>query len=424
MLDFGALPPEVNSSNMFSGPGSGSLMAAASAWNQLAAELNSAALSYDKVITTLSSDEWMGPASASMAQAAEPYVAWMTSTTAKAEQAAAQARAAAAAYETALAATVPVPLVAANRAELAQLVSTNVLGQNTGAIAANEAQYGEMWAQDATAMYGYAGQSAAATKVTPFTAAPQVASPTAQATQATATTSATATSAGTAQSTLSQLVSSLPSQLQSLASPAATTSATTSYPILTELWYLFSGQSTLPTNLNAVITGYNSYSSLWYNTEGLPYFSVGMANFGVQIAKSTGMLGGAGPAAAGEAAPAAGLGGLGGTLGGGGGMWAAARRSLPGWAMRPHSASCRCRHPGQEPPRRQATRRSRSRVSPPLHRRPGDPETCWAACRWPAARASARATPGLDTGSAPPSWPDHPSPDNESGWRRGVIDPM
>jgi PPE-repeat protein len=295
-------------------------MAAASAWNQLAAELNSAALSYDKVITTLSSDEWMGPASATMAQAAEPYVAWMTSTTAKAEQAAAQARAAVAAYETALAATVPVPLVAANRAELAQLVSTNVLGQNTGAIAANEAQYGEMWAQDATAMYGYAGQSAAATKVTPFTAAPQVASPSAQATQATATTTATATSAGTSQSTLSQLVSSLPNQLQSLASPASTTSATTPNSILTELWYLYSGQSTLPTNLNEIVTGYNSYSSLWYNTEGLPYFSVGMANFGVQIAKSMGALGGAGPAAA-EAVPGAslpGLGGMGGMLGGGG----------------------------------------------------------------------------------------------------------
>jgi hypothetical protein len=114
----------------------------------------------------------------------------------------------------------------------------------------------------------------------------------------------------------------LPSQLQSLASPAATTSATTrSYPILTELWYLYSGQSTLPTNLNEIVTGYNSHSALWYNTEGLPYFSVGMANFGVQIAKSTGALGGAGPAAA-EAAPAAGaagLGGLGGMLGGGGG---------------------------------------------------------------------------------------------------------
>jgi PPE-repeat protein len=318
MLDFGSLPPEVNSAKMFSGPGAGSLIAAASAWNQLAAELNSAALGYDKAITTLSSDEWMGPASVSMAQAAEPYVAWMTATAAQAEQSAAQAQAAVAAYETALAATVPVPLIAANRVELKQLMSNNTLGQNTAAIAANEAQYGEMWAQDATAMYGYAGQSAAATKVTPFTAAPEVANPSAQATQATATTAATATSAGTSQSTLSQLVSSLPSQLQSLASPAATTSTTPSYPILTELWYLYSGQSTLPTNLNEVVTGYNSYSALWYNTEGLPYFSVGMANFGVQIAKSVGALGGAAPAAA-QAAPAlGGLGGLGAGLGGGG----------------------------------------------------------------------------------------------------------
>jgi PPE-repeat protein len=112
----------------------------------------------------------------------------------------------------------------------------------------------------------------------------------------------------------------LPNQLQSLASPASTTSATTPNSILTELWYLYSGQSTLPTNLNEIVTGYNSYSSLWYNTEGLPYFSVGMANFGVQIAKSMGALGGAGPAAA-EAVPGAslpGLGGMGGMLGGGG----------------------------------------------------------------------------------------------------------
>ena len=53
------------------------------------------------------------------------------------------------------------------------LIATNVLGQNTPAIAATEAQYGEMWAQDAAAMYGYAGNSAAATVVKPFTQPPQ-----------------------------------------------------------------------------------------------------------------------------------------------------------------------------------------------------------------------------------------------------------
>src|SRR5271157_1660829 len=112
VLDFGAFPPDFNSARMYSGPGSGSLMAAASAWSGLAAELNAAALSYDKVVTALSSEEWLGPASASMAAAVQPYVSWMSTTAAQAEQAAMQARAAAAAYETALAATVPPPLVA------------------------------------------------------------------------------------------------------------------------------------------------------------------------------------------------------------------------------------------------------------------------------------------------------------------------
>lgn len=314
MLDFGAIPPEINSALMYSGPGSGPLMAAAAAWSGLAAELSSAATGYDQVLTTLSGEEWLGPASTLMAQAAFPYVAWLSATANQAEQAATQARLAAAAYETAIAATVPSPLVAANRVELTHLLATNVLGQNSAAIAANEAQYGQMWAQDATAMYGYAGQSAVATKLAPFTAAPQVASPTAQAQQATAVTSG-AGSAGTAQSTLTQLITGLPNQLQSLASPL---SSVQSNPLLTEIWFLLSGQSTLPNNLGTLVTGYNSYSALWYNTEGLPYFSVGMANFGVQIAKTTGALGGAAPDAAAAAVPK-GLGGLGGMLSGGGG---------------------------------------------------------------------------------------------------------
>ncbi|MGC2654902.1 MAG: PPE family protein [Mycobacterium sp.] len=324
MLDFGAFPPEVNSANLYSGPGSGSLMAAASAWNQLAAELNAAALSYDKVVTALSSEQWLGPASAAMAEAASPYVVWMNTTAADAEQAASQARAAAGAYETALAAMVPMPMVAANRAELEQLLTNNVFGQYTGAIAAIEAQYGDMWAQDATAMYGYAGQSAAAAKVTPFTAAPQITSPTAQAAQATATTSATATSAGTSQSTLSQLISSLPNQLNNLASPVSATSSTASTPLLSELWFLLSGQTALPTNFGTLLNGVSPFSSLWYNTEGLPYFSVGMGNFGIQMAKTMGLLNGVGGGAAAGAAgsPPKALSGLGGLLGGGSGAGA------------------------------------------------------------------------------------------------------
>jgi len=324
VIDFGAIPPEINSARMYSGPGSSSLMAAASAWNGLAAELNSTALGYDKVVTALSSEEWLGPASASMAQAVAPYVAWMSTTAAQAEQAAAQARAAAAAYESALSATVPPPLVAANRTETARAIATNVLGQNTGIIAQLEAQYAQMWAQDATAMYTYAAQSSTATKVTPYKNAPAIANPAAQSLQTAATTTA---AGGSATNNLQNIISSLPSTLQGLANPTGTSNLVAQFqnanPLLQELWFVISGQSVLPSNIGTFITGYNSYSALWYNTEGLPYFSVGMGNFAVQIAKTTGALGGAAPAAAGAAKALPGLGGLGGLLGGGGGGIAA-----------------------------------------------------------------------------------------------------
>ena len=100
------------------------------------------------------------------ATVAAPYVGWLSeATAAQAQVAAAQAGAAAGAYEAALAATVPPPLVAANRAQLASLVATNLLGQNAPAIAATEAQYAEMWAQDAAALYGYAAGSSTASPV-------------------------------------------------------------------------------------------------------------------------------------------------------------------------------------------------------------------------------------------------------------------
>ena len=164
----------------------------------------------------------------------------MTTTAAQAEQAATQAQAAAAAYETALAATVPPPRVAANRAQTMQLMSTNVLGQNTPAITQLEAQYGEMWAQDATAMYSYAGQSSTATKVTPFTQSPQIANPSAQATQGAAVTNATANStASNTASTLSKVVTSTPNALKAAATPAASGPPTPHY---SELWYLLPGR--------------------------------------------------------------------------------------------------------------------------------------------------------------------------------------
>ncbi len=129
-----------------------------------------------------------------MADAAAAYATWMSATAAQAEQTATQARDAATAYETAFAGTVPPPLIAANRAQLTSLVATNIFGQNTSAIAATEVQYADMWAQDAAAMYGYAGQSATAAQVTPFTSPPKTTNPGGVASQSAGVAQATGTS--------------------------------------------------------------------------------------------------------------------------------------------------------------------------------------------------------------------------------------
>src|SRR5271163_4567232 len=227
-MDFGALPPEINSARMYAGPGPESMLAAAAAWNGLAGELHSAADSYGSVISELTSGSWVGPSSTAMSAAAEPYVTWMSATAGQAELAATKAQAAAGAYESAFAMMVPLPMIAANRTQLASLTATNIFGQNTPAISTTEAQYGEMWAQDAAAMYGYAANSAATTaKVTPFTAAPQTTNQAGLAAQATAAAQTTGTSTGTGvQSTLSQLLSSIQTTLQSLVSPSSSTSST------------------------------------------------------------------------------------------------------------------------------------------------------------------------------------------------------
>jgi PPE-repeat protein len=199
---YAAFPPEINSGRMYTGPGSGPMLAAAAAWDGLATELQSTAASYSSVISTLTSGPWVGPSSLSMAAAVAPYLTWMQGTAAQAAEAATQATAAASAYETAFAAHVPPVEIAANRTQLASLVATNIFGQNTPAIAATEVQYGEMWAQDALAMDSYAGSSAAAAKVTPFTAAPQITNAGGLASQAAAVSQAAATPAGSAQSLL------------------------------------------------------------------------------------------------------------------------------------------------------------------------------------------------------------------------------
>ncbi|WP_057369132.1 PPE family protein [Mycobacterium tuberculosis] len=216
-MDFGALPPEINSGRMYCGPGSGPMLAAAAAWDGVAVELGLAATGYASVIAELTGAPWVGAASLSMVAAATPYVAWLSQAAARAEQAGMQA-------------------------------------------------------------------------------------------------AAVATAAGTAQSTLTEMITGLPNALQSLTSPLLQSS---NGP-LSWLWQILFGTPNFPTSISALLTDLQPYASFFYNTEGLPYFSIGMGNNFIQSAKTLGLIGSAAPAAVAAAGDAAkGLPGLGGMLGGG-----------------------------------------------------------------------------------------------------------
>jgi PPE-repeat protein len=304
-MDFAALPPEINSGRMYAGAGPGPLLAAAAAWDDLASELGSNASSYQSVISGLGSS-WQGPSSTSMAAAAAPYVSWMTATAAQAEETANQARAAVASYEAAFAATVPPPVIVANRTLLMTLIATNILGQNTPAIAATEAHYMEMWAQDATAMYGYAGSSASATQLTPFTEPPQTTNPSAEPAQAAAVTQATSTSSASNLGTeLTQFIDSLPTALQNLAT-GLLDSPTTSSNLLSGLSLPQLLSATLPPGLETDLTNWNTIFSTIasgpYSLQGLtsipggPFLSFGQAYaWGQNGQGAAGFLAGAKP---------------------------------------------------------------------------------------------------------------------------------
>jgi PPE-repeat protein len=209
-MDFALLPPEINSARMYTGPGSGSLMAAAASWDSLAGDLGTTAQTYQSVLSDLTTLSWHGPAAAAMTAAVIPYMDWLYMTAEQTQQTAMQARAAAMAFEQAYSMTVPPPVIAANRAQLMALIATNFFGQNTAAIAATEAQYAEMWAQDAAAMYGYAASSAAATTLTPFSSPQQTSNPAGLAAQSAAVTQAEATPAASPLDNLAAMLEQYP----------------------------------------------------------------------------------------------------------------------------------------------------------------------------------------------------------------------
>jgi PPE-repeat protein len=265
------------------------MLAAAEAWDGLAAELGFACIGYGSALQELTSSSWVGPTSLTMMAAVRPYVDWLSSTATQAEETASHARSAAAAYEAAFTMTVPPPVIAANRALLATLVATNFFGQNTPAIMSTEILYAEMWAQDAAAMYSYAGDSAAAAQVTPFNPPPQTTNQDASSTQADAVAKAAATPASQAATVAQNAVASAPgSSAQTAASTTAattTTTAATTAPTGVVEWLeqlVQNAYTNYPSGgLGLGLTNANLTTFLKQTLQA--YFGVGLGNFGWSI---------------------------------------------------------------------------------------------------------------------------------------------
>jgi PPE-repeat protein len=331
VFDFASRPPEMNSALIYSGAGAGPLMAASSAFNGLSSELSSNAASYESVISELTGSEWTGPSSEAMSAAAQPYITWLNTTSAQLRVAAMQATASAAAYEAAFSASIPPPVILANRTTLATLVATNILGQNTPAIAANEAMYGEFWAQDAAAMYGYASSASTATStLTPLTPPAQNTNPAGQGQQATAVSNA-AGSNGTS-SALNNSLGSLQNASSAAANPAASAAQDTVPSVLSGLNALF-GQPIVGNSI------YNIGVTLAWNTAMmtatlplLGHFLAG-APFGVTISDTAPLGAGLGFGTT-LAGASSGVGGIGGaTLAGMGSASSVGGMSVPaGWS--------------------------------------------------------------------------------------------
>jgi len=302
VFDFGALPPEINSGKIYAGPGSAPLLAAATAWDALASELQTTAASYGSTIGELTTS-WQGPSSTAAASAAAPYTAWLSNSAVQAEQTASQAQAAAAAYEAAFAASIPPPVIEANRALLAALVATNFLGINTPAIAATEAAYAEFWAQDAGAMYAYSGAATTASQLTPFTEAPATTNDSGQATQAASTAqSAAASTTDSLSAFLTQLNTELTqfgTEVTSLSNTLngyfpATTTTLTSLGVPTSVQNLITlFNQALTTGANTISTyaagpwsllGFGSLLKNWWQVSiSIPNLGVGIQGIGPLI---------------------------------------------------------------------------------------------------------------------------------------------
>jgi PPE-repeat protein len=211
-MSFITLPPEITSALIHSGPGAGSWLVASRAWERLGTDLEDSIRDYAPVLSALT-EAWRGPSAAAMTQAVGPYVTWLRTTAQQCQQLSLSAQVAAAAFGSTLVSVVHPSVVTANRAQLVHLLATNAFGMNLPAIAATEAQYQVMWANNSSAIFRYQAASAQALPVSQFTSPPTITTATGAAAQASAVSTTTTT---TAAPTTASILSSIQSELSSL----------------------------------------------------------------------------------------------------------------------------------------------------------------------------------------------------------------
>ncbi|KBZ68810.1 hypothetical protein K875_01367 [Mycobacterium [tuberculosis] TKK-01-0051] len=202
-------PPEVTSTLIHTGPGAGSLIEAAGAWQRLAVELENSVSTYASTLSSLI-ESWDGPSAMAMLQSVQPYLLWLRETAQQSAQMATSAEAAATAFSTTRATVVHPSVVTANRTRLAQLLATNGFGTNTAAIAETQSEYQTMWANNAAAMTRYqAATSQATTQLSQFNSPLSIVNPAGTANQQMAVMQADASGSGNAASSVGSVLNSL-----------------------------------------------------------------------------------------------------------------------------------------------------------------------------------------------------------------------
>lgn len=202
-------PPEVTSTLIHTGPGAGSLIEAAGAWQRLAVELENSVSTYASTLSSLI-ESWDGPSAMAMLQSVQPYLLWLRETAQQSAQMATSAEAAATAFSTTRATVVHPSVVTANRTRLAQLLATNRFGTNTAAIAETQSEYQTMWANNSAAMTRYqAAASQATTQLSQFNSPLSIVNPAGTANQQASVMQANALGSGNAGSSVGSALNSL-----------------------------------------------------------------------------------------------------------------------------------------------------------------------------------------------------------------------